>query len=410
MKNIDNHKNVILKKTKALAKKLIIHRSRLINILLTYESLETAQDEIDRSIRMLKATEEEIKFLSVAKANYISSFLPINLPLYSLMLFSVVPSLTTIKEVYVRPPELIRPVFKKIISLLKNYIPGKIKFKYCERSYFLECFVKKSDVIIFTGRYGNALEVQRKIPFKSLFIYNGGGVNPFLVAPSADINLAVSSCIKARCFNSGQDCAGPNAIIVHDSIAHFFIKKLAKGLDSLKIRSDYFGGNIIGLLVKTKNFLELQEFLKKNESKIIYGGSIDFVHKICYPTISISGIIQDNNYTQEFFAPIFNILIYNTNKKLDFYFQNQNYLDYAMYVSVFGNSKYIKKIERHSIVLKNQSILDINQNIFGGYGRKTSYASWGGFIFPRPILISKEIYNYNKILNSKKFNSKIFYG
>jgi len=271
-------------------------------------------------------------------------------------------------------------------SLLKTVTPDSVEFQYCERRYFLEHFIKKSNVIIFTGRYENALNIQREtVPFHSLFIYNGRGINPLLITSDADLNLAVSKCVKVRCFNSGQDCAGPDDIIVHNSVVGLFIEKLKEKLNSLEVKPDYFNGNIIGPLVKAENLLELQKFFKENKSKIIYGGSVNSANKICYPTILVSNLMQHSDYTREFFAPVFNILIYNNAEDLDFYFQNKDYLDYAIYVSVFGNSPYILKLRKHSIVLQNLTMLEIDQNTFGGYGRKASYVSYCGFIFPRQI-------------------------
>jgi len=365
---------------------------------LSYESLETAQDEINRSLKTFKAIKREMKYLYNSKVNCISSLFPINLPLYSLVLFGIVPSFMT-KKVYIRTSELARPIFERMTPFLKTIIPDSIEFQYCERRDFLEYFIKKSDVIIFTGRYENALNIQREVvPFHSLFIYNGRGINPLLITPNADLNLAVSKCIKVRCFNCGQDCASPDDIIVHSSVIEPFTKKLIEKLNSLEVKPDYFSGNIIGPLVKTENLLALQKFFKENKSKIIYGGSIDLTNKICYPTVLVSNLIQHSDYTREFFAPVFNILIYSNVEDLDFYFQNKDYLDYAMYVSVFGDSPYISKLRKHSIVLHNLTMLEINQNTFGGYGRKASYVSYCGFIFPRPILISKEIWRYTRAI------------
>jgi len=311
------------------------------------------------------------------------------------------------KKVYIRPSELARPIFERITSFLKPTIPDSIEFQYCARRDFLEYFIKKSDVIIFTGRYESALNVQKEaVPFHSLFIYNGRGMNPLLITPNADLNSAVSKCIKVGCFNSGQDCASPDDIIVHNSIIEPFTKKLIEKLNFYKVKPDYFSGNIIGPLVKIENLLELQKFFKENKSKIIYGGSIDLTNKICYPTVLVSNVTEHSDYTREFFAPVFNILIYNNAEDLDFYFQNKDYLDYAMYVSVFGNSPYISKLKKHSIVLQNLTMLEINQNTFGGYGRKASYVSYYGFIFPRPILISREIWRYSKVI--KKLDKNVF--
>jgi len=100
-----NCKSDIFRESKTIAKYLNSNRSQIVNLLLSYESLETAQDEINRSIKALRAIKREMKYLCNSGVNYISSFFPINLPLYSLVLFGIIPSFIA-KKIYIRPSEL----------------------------------------------------------------------------------------------------------------------------------------------------------------------------------------------------------------------------------------------------------------------------------------------------------------
>lgn len=398
---VGKNDSIIPKKAKAIAINLIAHRDELINILLSYESFETARDEIDRSVKALKLIGREKKYLLDDKIEHISTFLPINLPLYSLVLFGIIPSFAA-KEIYIRPTDLMHPIFHKVTNILEGTIPANINIQYSQRRDFLNNFASNSNVIIFTGQHQNALNVQKEIASEALFIYNGRGINPFLINSTADIDYAALKCIKTRCFNSGQDCAGPDAIIVHKSILSLFLKKLIAEIKTIKIGSYSEIENTIGQLIKPEILSSLEKFFQINKEKIVHGGFINFSKIVVEPTVLVSQIIQSNDYSQEFFAPVFNVLTYNTRDDLDFYFENQNYLEYAMYVSVFGDSSYINRLKRHSIVLYNRTMLDIDQNTFGGYGRKASYVNYDNFTFPRPILISREIWKYNEIFKKQK--------
>jgi len=82
-----NFKLNIYRKAKTIAKYLNSNRSQIINILLSYESLETARDEINRSVKTLRAIKREMKYLCNSRVNYISSLFPINLPVIFLNTF-----------------------------------------------------------------------------------------------------------------------------------------------------------------------------------------------------------------------------------------------------------------------------------------------------------------------------------
>ena len=62
-----------------------------------------------------------------------------------------------------------------------------------------------------------------------------GGSDPFLVFPSADVDAAAATAVKARTINSGQSCIAAKRFIVHESIAARFEDRFVEEMAALKV-------------------------------------------------------------------------------------------------------------------------------------------------------------------------------
>ena len=92
----------------------------------------------------------------------------------------------------------------------------------------------------------------------SLLIYNGSGHNPIVVGPNADLDKAVEDCCYAKFFNSGQDCAGPDSILVHEKIMNQFLTKYIDTVAKLKTGVYTDADTDVGPITRES---ELQKFL-----------------------------------------------------------------------------------------------------------------------------------------------------
>jgi succinate-semialdehyde dehydrogenase/glutarate-semialdehyde dehydrogenase len=62
-----------------------------------------------------------------------------------------------------------------------------------------------------------------------------GGSDPFVVMPSADLDAAVKTGIKARIVNNGQSCIAAKRFIVHESIADEFESRFVAAMEALTV-------------------------------------------------------------------------------------------------------------------------------------------------------------------------------
>jgi succinate-semialdehyde dehydrogenase/glutarate-semialdehyde dehydrogenase len=62
-----------------------------------------------------------------------------------------------------------------------------------------------------------------------------GGSDPFIVMPSADLETAVRTAVKARTINNGQSCIAAKRFIVAEPIADEFERRLVAGMKALVV-------------------------------------------------------------------------------------------------------------------------------------------------------------------------------
>jgi len=62
-----------------------------------------------------------------------------------------------------------------------------------------------------------------------------GGSDPFIVMPSANLDAAVKTAVKARIVNNGQSCIAAKRFIVHDDLADEFQQRFVEAMESLRV-------------------------------------------------------------------------------------------------------------------------------------------------------------------------------
>ncbi len=135
-----------------------------------------------------------------------------------------------------------------------------------------------------------------------------GGSDPFIVMPSADLETAVQTAVKARCINNGQSCIAAKRFIVHKDIYEGFKQKFVEGMKALRVGDPMDENTDIGPLATESILQELKEQVGKavkHGANILTGGkSIDGVGNFYEPTI-LENIQPDSPlFYEEVFGPV----------------------------------------------------------------------------------------------------------
>ncbi len=62
-----------------------------------------------------------------------------------------------------------------------------------------------------------------------------GGSDPFIVMPSADLDLAITTAVRARCVNSGQSCIAAKRFIVAEEVYDQFEARFVAAMEGVRV-------------------------------------------------------------------------------------------------------------------------------------------------------------------------------
>ncbi len=145
-----------------------------------------------------------------------------------------------------------------------------------------------------------------------------GGNNAAIVAPSADLDLALRGVVFAAAGTAGQRCTTLRRLIVHSSIADDLVDRVAKAYGTLAIGSPTDDGTLVGPLINKASFDAMQSALSAAEEQggtIVCGGrrvladeadDAYYVEPAVVRMPSQTEIVED-----ETFAPILYVMEYD---------------------------------------------------------------------------------------------------
>ena len=142
-----------------------------------------------------------------------------------------------------------------------------------------------------------------------------GGNNAVVVAPSADLDLAVRGILFAAAGTAGQRCTTTRRLIVHGSVRDALVERLKVAYGKLSV-GDPLDGNLVGPLIDKSAFDAMQSALRsaREEGGKVFGGErlLEQLHPQAYyvrPAI-VEMPTQTQTVCHETFAPILYVMSY----------------------------------------------------------------------------------------------------
>jgi len=135
-----------------------------------------------------------------------------------------------------------------------------------------------------------------------------GGSDPFIVMPSADLEAAVSTAVKARMLNNGQSCIAAKRFIVASAIADEFEEKLLAQYKALQVGDPMLPETDIGPLATPgilQDLVKQVEAIARESARILIGGKALERSGNFFPPTIVTDIPADApTGREEFFGPV----------------------------------------------------------------------------------------------------------
>jgi succinate-semialdehyde dehydrogenase / glutarate-semialdehyde dehydrogenase len=135
-----------------------------------------------------------------------------------------------------------------------------------------------------------------------------GGSDPFIVMPSADFGLAVSTAVKARTINTGQSCIAAKRFFIADKIYDNFLDKFVEQMRSLKVGDPLDETTEIGPLATEQILKGVDEQVQKSiaaGAKLLTGGNRIAGPGFFYePTVLVDVPKDSPAFREEVFGPV----------------------------------------------------------------------------------------------------------
>ena len=145
-----------------------------------------------------------------------------------------------------------------------------------------------------------------------------GGNNAMIVAPSADLEMAVRAVVFSAVGTCGQRCTSLRRLIVHESVADGLVQRLASAYAGLPFGSPLEAGTLVGPLVDRAAFEGMERALEaaRADGGTIHGGGRVLADRFPEAFYVRPAIVEMPGQTDivrhETFAPILYVMRYST--------------------------------------------------------------------------------------------------
>ena len=174
-----------------------------------------------------------------------------------------------------------------------------------------------------------------------------GGNNAMIVAPSADMELAVRAITFSAVGTAGQRCTTLRRLIVHESLADDLVARLRKVYEGLPVGNPLEKGTLVGPLIDSRSAEAMERALEeaRQAGGKVHGGGRALADRFPNAAYVRPAIVEMPRQTElverETFAPILYVLRYGS---LDEAIALQNEVPQGLASSIFTND--VREAER----------------------------------------------------------------
>jgi succinate-semialdehyde dehydrogenase/glutarate-semialdehyde dehydrogenase len=135
-----------------------------------------------------------------------------------------------------------------------------------------------------------------------------GGSDPFIVMPSADLDAAINTAVRARTINNGQSCIAAKRFIIAEAIADEFERRFVRAMEALTVGDPLDEATDIGPLATADILATLDEQVRKTlaaGARLLTGGRrLDRPGNYYLPTVLADIPEHAPAYHEELFGPV----------------------------------------------------------------------------------------------------------
>jgi betaine-aldehyde dehydrogenase len=232
----------------------------------------------------------------------------------------------------------------RLMSLMEEtYQPifgDDIRFYQARGQTFMEEALKnpKVSAVVFFGFDGHALPYQEAFRQSGKkFIFEGPGVDPFIVFPDADLQVALADLMGAKFAYSGQTCTAPKRIFIHKSIYQQFLQMVADKVKGLIVGDPEDKSVDVTPLASDLAVARIKKALAEAVAKgarILVGGKVE--GNLVYPTVIQNATDDLMGMREEVFGPVLFTTGFSHREEVVARAQNHRY---GLRASVYGGAE-----------------------------------------------------------------------
>ncbi len=224
-----------------------------------------------------------------------------------------------------------------------------------------------------------------------------GGSDPFIVLPSADLDAAVQTAVKARTVSNGQSCIAAKRFLLAEPIADAFEQRFVRAMESLKVGDPMDETTELGPLATPQILEGLDDQVRRSiraGARLLTGGKrLERPGNFYAPTV-LAGIPETAPaFSEELFGPVAALFRFRT---IDDAIRLANATAFGLGSSVWTNDeaerrRFIEEIEA-GMVFVNGMVASDPRLPFGGvknsgYGRELSVCGIREFVNVKAVWI-----------------------